>query len=126
MNLSKQRLMHPCSRLMSDLVVKSLTQSSKQRWTMLEYTYIFYHLKQGKKKGNMDRAKGRRRRGGDGGIGVCFGFVRFRLHKFFFFSSFGMGTGMGLNWDRRKLYRHEFFHLLLFHAVCQLALFAGI
>lgn len=103
MNLSKQRLMHPCSRLMSDLVVKSLTQSSKQRWTMLEYTYIFYHLKQGKKKGNMGRAKGRERRGGDGRIDVYFGFVRFRLHNFFFLFFFWYGNRDGTELGSEKV-----------------------
>lgn len=39
MNLSTQRRTQPSSRLIRDLVVKSLTQSSKQRWTSLEYIY---------------------------------------------------------------------------------------
>lgn len=36
-NLSTQRSTQPSSRATRDLVVKSLTQSSKQRWTSLEY-----------------------------------------------------------------------------------------
>lgn len=38
--LSTQRRMHCSSRLTRDLVVKSLTQSSKQRWTILEYICV--------------------------------------------------------------------------------------
>lgn len=37
--LSTQRITQPSSREMSDLVVKSLTQSSKQRCTSLEYIW---------------------------------------------------------------------------------------
>lgn len=37
--LSTQRRIHCSSRLMRDLVVKSLTQSSKHRWTILEYIW---------------------------------------------------------------------------------------
>ena len=37
MNLSTHRRTHPSSRECRDLVVKSLTQSSKHRWTRLEY-----------------------------------------------------------------------------------------
>lgn len=36
-DLSTQRITHPSSREVSDLVVKSVTQSSKQRWTSFEY-----------------------------------------------------------------------------------------
>lgn len=38
--LSTHRRMHCSSRLTRDLVVKSLTQSSKQRWTILEYICV--------------------------------------------------------------------------------------
>ena len=37
--LSTQRITQVSSRLIKDLVVKSVTQSSKQRWTILEYIY---------------------------------------------------------------------------------------
>ena len=39
MNLSTHRITQPSSLECSDFVVKSLTQSSKHRWTRLEYVY---------------------------------------------------------------------------------------